>query len=936
MRKLLLSFVLCCFVFIVNAQNRQVTGTVTSSADGLPVPGANIAVKGSASGTVTDADGKFSLSAPADATTLVISFIGFATQEVAIPTSNTVTVVLAYSSEELQEVVVTTGRGVQRTLTDTPLPIDNITIKELASTGQPTFDRALQFKVPSFNTVMTPVNDATSLLDPYELRNMGPSRTLILINGKRKNLSSLVYTQTSPGRGETGADLSAIPQDAIKRVEILRDGASAQYGSDAIAGVMNIILKDKFDAPTLRVNAGVSSKGDGVNYSINYNSGANLGKNGFINYHISFLRQQRMVRNSTVSLAGETDPVVGLTGNDATSVANASAFLQAYPDAKNQNASADNTSAKFLINMGIPLSENTEFYANAAYVYRKALSFANYRTPYWKLDYGLLHTPTATGVNYTGDNTLNSDGIPLYNNYIGYQPTFDGDLNDYNATVGIRSTSVNGWKQDMSLTVGGNKMLFTVNNTVNHDLKGASPVSFKTGGFAFNHVVGNVDISKQVTNRIFVGFGSEFRTETWKQIAGDTASYSGQGANSFPGYPEKNAITASRYNIGAYADFGFDVTDAWYIGVTGRSEKYSDFGNANVGKISTRLKLLEDKLSLRASFSNGFRAPTLAQQYLSLNQASFQGGTIVIQGLANNYSREAALLGVPKLKAEQSINFTAGLGFNPNHDFSLTFDYYYIDITDRIVYSAKVSQGVNSQLDALLASVGSTGISFFINGVHTTTKGLDLVGNYRNIPLGGNILNVNFAGNYTIANDLIGTPAAPPSIAAAGGTIFTPTEQALMLTSRPKYKCIIGFEYIVRNLSLNLNNTIVGPTTFSNIDLSDFDDKTAGISRLNDLQVTFDTRVLTDIAIGYKLNSRTTMSITASNILNVLPQYHYKAISADGAALLNAGTDGRDGTTLAQITNAITFNNRYPYTSYDGSQFNQFGTTFLGQLIYKF
>src|SRR5258708_26423421 len=447
MKKLLL-LSLFCSALLTHAQMRQVTGLITSSMDGSAVAGANITLKGSSTGTVSDADGKFAINVTGETAVLVISFIGFATQEITVPSSNYVAVVLQSSAEELQEIIVSVGRGSQRTFTDTPLPVDNLTVKELASTGQPSFDKALQYRVPSFNTVMTPVNDATSLLDTYELRNMVPSRNLILINGKRKNLSSLVYTQTSPGRGETGADLSAIPQDAIKRVEILRDGASAQYGSDAIAGVMNIILKDRFDTPTLRFNTGVSSRSDGANYSINYNSGANVGQKGFINYHISFSRQQRMVRNSRVSLDGETDPTVGLTGNDPASVANATAFLKAYPDAKNQNASADNTPAKFLNNNAIPLTDKTEIYAKHAYVYRKALSYANYRTPYWKLDYGLLHKPDPNGADYTGT------GDPVYKGYIGYQPSFDGDLNDYNATAGIRTTSDNGWKQDMSLTVG--------------------------------------------------------------------------------------------------------------------------------------------------------------------------------------------------------------------------------------------------------------------------------------------------------------------------------------------------------------------------------------------------------------------------------------------------------------------------------------------------
>src|SRR5690349_3935225 len=253
------------FLTISVFAQREITGVIKESDTGTPLAGVSIVVKGTTLGTNTDTEGRFRLSVPQSATTLVISFIGFRTQEVEIPVSNYLEMQLQPETSQLAEVVINVGsRGPARTITDTPLPVDNLSATDLTTTGQITFDKSLQYRVPSFNSVNTPVNDATSLFDPYEIRNLGPSRTLILINGKRKNLTALVYTQTSPGRGETGADLSAIPTDAIKRVEILRDGASAQYGSDAIAGVMNIILKDKFDAPTLRVNAGVSSKGDGA------------------------------------------------------------------------------------------------------------------------------------------------------------------------------------------------------------------------------------------------------------------------------------------------------------------------------------------------------------------------------------------------------------------------------------------------------------------------------------------------------------------------------------------------------------------------------------------------------------------------------------------------------------------------------------------------
>src|SRR6187401_1673894 len=253
MKKSLFLFMLAllCGISEQAYSQRSVTGTVSGKSDGVPIAGVNIVVKGSGTGSITDSGGKFAIQVPPEATTLVFSFIGYVTQEVAIPESNYLVITLESNVSELEEVVIVGSRGLQRTTTDTPLPVDFLSVKESQSTGQFTFDKALQYRVPSFNTVQTPVNDATTLLDPYEIRNLGPSRTLILINGKRKNLSSLLYVQFSPGRGETGADLSGIPTDAIKRVEILRDGASAQYGSDAIAGVMNVILKDKYEFSTL-------------------------------------------------------------------------------------------------------------------------------------------------------------------------------------------------------------------------------------------------------------------------------------------------------------------------------------------------------------------------------------------------------------------------------------------------------------------------------------------------------------------------------------------------------------------------------------------------------------------------------------------------------------------------------------------------------------
>lgn len=920
----ILLFVLTCGIQSW-AQNREVTGKVTDNNSGESLPGVNISVKGTSSGTATDENGRFKLSVPQGSEVLVFSFIGYVTKEVTIPSSNVLDLTLESAAGQLEEVVVTVGRGTQRTITDTPLPVDNFTNKDLATTGQFTFDKALQYRVPSFNTVNTPVNDASTLLDPYEIRNLGPSRLLVLINGKRKNLSSLLYVQFAPGRGETGADLSGIPANAIKRVEILRDGASAQYGSDAIAGVMNIILKDKYDYTQLNVLAGVTGKGDGGTYGMNFNSGSNFGKNGFINYSVGVRQQNNAIRSGLIDLNTEIATFGTYTGpNSASDPANKGIvdFLKINPTGGNLNGTGETSAANFEYNLGIPVGENGQFYSNAAYVFKKVISNANYRVPYWKKDYGLLHTTDPNGINYTGDNTLNSNGDELYKGYVGYMPTFEGDLKDYNATVGFKN-EINGWRQDISLTVGGNQQTYSVNNTVNHSLGAAGPTSYKPGGYRFSHVVGNFDISKALTDKFNIGMGTEVRSETYQIIAGDTASYSGAGSNSFPGIRAENARTNSRFNLGAYVDATWDITDNFLIAGTARTEKYSDFGNANVGKLSTRLKLLEDKIVLRGSISSGFRAPTLHQIYAQSTQASFAGGTIVQSGLFNNGSKEAYALGIPKLKAEKSTNFTIGTGLNLTKDFSFTVDYYDITIKDRIVYSSSISTSdANSELGKILAAGNLTSVQFFINGIKTRTQGLDVVASYKNLGLGSGKLGINLAGNFMLSNKIKGSPNDPKAISDAGATILNTQVKSLIQEGRPKYKAILGFDYSIGKFNAVLNGTLFGPTAFQDLD--------NGGSAMENIKQKFTPAVVTDLNIGYSFTKSISFSFTINNIFNVLPKWKLEAINAAGQAVLN------DFEQKGLLEGFLEFSGRYRILGYNGSQFSQLGTNFMGQLTFKF
>ena len=913
------------------AQER--TGKITDGTTSSGLPGVNVTLQGTATGTVSDANGMFKITAPSGGK-LVFSFIGFSTVIQSVGTSNSMNVQLFPSNTELSEVVVSTGsRNVQRTVTDAAVPIDIIGAADLKMTGQTTFDKALQYTVPSFNTVNTPVNDATTLLDPWEIRNMGPSRSLVLINGKRKNLSSLLYVQFSPGRGETGVDISAIPQQAIKRVEILRDGASAQYGSDAIAGVMNIILKDKYEYTSLNFNSGITSAGDGGMYGLALNSGANFGAKGFVNYTVDFSQQNSAVRSTNIYLPSE----IGAFGGNAAQNALIANYLKDYPTGNNINGSGETTAAKFLVNFGLPVG-GSEFYGNAAMVVKRVTSFANYRTPYWRQDRGLLHSPTDNGgKNYLTAATLafpTEDNVDLYKGYVGYVPTFEGDLVDYNATLGLKGET-NGWKHDGSLTIGGNTQTYTVDNTVNRSLGKSSPTRFKPGGYGFSHIVGNIDVSKAVNDQLGIGFGMEARSESYTIVAGDEASYDRQGSNSFPGINKLNAGLNQRFNVGAYLDLNYDFSKDFLINGTARLENYSDFGSKAVWKVASRYKLSDDKVVVRGSISTGFRAPSLHQIYAQSIQASFAAGTILLSGLFNNRSAQARALGIPALKPEQSTNMTFGVGLNPSKNLSITLDYYRINVTDRIVYSSSINTDdknlavPTTDLGRILkgTSVGKdafdlASVQFFINGIETVNTGIDYVVSYRNIELGMGKLGINLAGNFVLDNSIIGSPTTPKAIADAGSSILNTQIRSLLTESRPQYKAILSFNYNVAKWNFNLANTLFGSTKFQDLD--------NGGGAMENIKAVFTPAVVSDLSVSYNFSKNVAFTANANNFLNILPKWDLIAQNPKGESAISTPEK------KALLRADLGFSGRYDILGYNGSQFSQLGTMFNANLQIKF
>ncbi len=905
----LLIAVLLCIPGILAAQT--LSGTITD--EGEAIIGATVSV--GELGTVTDIDGNYEIALPgAGEYEVDYSYVGYATQTQTVTVADgeelTLDVTLESGAVDLAELVVVGSRTAPRSSTTSPLPVDVFKADDLISTGQPTFDKALQYRVPSFNTVQTPVNDATSLLDPYEIRNMGPSRTLILINGKRKNLSALLYTQTSPGRGETGSDISSIPTDAIKRVEILRDGASAQYGSDAIAGVMNIILKDSPEDGSVILRSGITSEGDGEQLSLALNNGSPLGEDGFINYTIDFSKQFLANRPGTVDAAGEA-------GDFGAEVGDVQAFLDRYPDANNVNGVPETTASKFEVNAGKQVSATTNVYGNAAYVYKKVNSFANFRTPYWR---------TLDDFPYLAD--FFPDGPN--GEYIGYVPTFEGLLNDYNGTLGFRSEK-DDWLFDVSFTTGGNQQTYKVNNshnrngTLNADstftYRENSPINFSPGGTRFVHNVGNIDVTRRFSDMFGIAFGSEFRNENFTVIEGDLASYEDGGADSFAGNDPRNSGTFNRYNFGGYLDAAVDFTDDFLINGTIRLEDYSDFGSAFVYKVSTRYKFAEDKVTLRGSYSTGFKAPTLHQIHTQKAQYAFiPGQGIQVGGLISNTSREARLLGLPALDPEKSKNLTIGVGLRPVPGLNVTLDFYDIRVEDRIILSTEIgaTDAGDTPLDDLLAANNLSDLSFFVNGLDTRTSGIDFVANYTGWEVGPGRVGASLSGNYTLQNERVGDIKNPALVAGAGQSVANPTQEALFFTSRPQYKAILGLDYDLDRVGVSLYNTLFGPTEF----------RQQGLDA--DLYTRFEPKVVTDLSLTFRATEQVTVQLTANNLLNVLPEWEFLANNSDGETKLN------DAAFLKNQSNLITFNQRYSQMTYDGSHFSQLGTMFLGQVSLRF
>ncbi|GAA4828714.1 TonB-dependent receptor [Algivirga pacifica] len=794
------------------AQNSiQVSGTITTK-DQEVLPGVSVVIKGTSKGTTTDFNGQFSLNME-EAATIQVRYVGYTTQEIQVNASQQLNIVLEEEDVFMEDIVVIGSRNANRTSVETAVPVDVVPMDQVTnSVGQVDVNQLLQFAVPSFNSNKNSGTDASDHVESASLRGLGPDQVLVLINGKRRHTSSLLSLYGTRERGKVGTDLASIPTAAIERIEVLRDGASAQYGSDAIAGVINIVLKEQTDQVLVNVASGIHQEGDGENVTVNTNFGAKIGDEGFVN--VTAELSQRGATNRAPDY--EEMRIIG---------------------------QSERLNAALFVNSEIPVINNTVFYAFGGVNYRIGGSDA------W------------------GRSADDDRNIPeIYPN--GFVPRIESDILDFSTAVGLKG-EWKGWDWDLSNTFGYNRMAFDVTNTLNTSLGAASPTAFYAGGFSFGQNTVNAGISKfydKALEGMNVAAGLEYRMDQYTIFAGDEGSWKtydtnfAGGAQGYPGFAPHNEVNATRNSFAAYADVELDITKKWMIGAAIRGEYFNDFGSTVNGKFSTRYKL-SDAVAVRGSISTGFRAPSLQQAYFNTAYTEFVAGEATDVVLTSNDSEVAKALGIPTLKQETSNNYSLGLTVTPIENLSITVDGYLVDIEDRVVmtgyfFSRDDEGNVEPGYGQILEDMNVSGAAFFTNAIDTRTKGIDLVATYK-LDLGAGNLNLTLGGNYN-QTKVVGDIKTTELLEGKEDIYFGERERLYLEGSAPRLKGNFGLNYMV------------GKWSFMNR-YNYFGEVIMGTWTGDGLYQNYAPKTTTDLTVGYQISEAIKLSVGGSNIFNVYP-----------------------------------------------------------------
>ena len=881
MRKFSLFFIALLIATAVAAQQGStIRGRVTIASDGSALPGATVSIDELNLRTVTDAQGQYVLNVPASANgqtvKLTVVMEGFQPRTTSVrlnggTSTQDASLRLGFGQE------ITVGSRAVGAEQEKAVPVDVIPREQIESSPSTETNQVIEKVAPSFNFPRPTLSDGTDSVRPATLRGLGPDQVLVMVNGKRRHTSALVNVNGTVGRGSAGVDLNAIPASAIDSVEILRDGAAAQYGSDAIAGVLNIVLKSDAARPDLQVKGGTTTHGDGEMLDTNLSGGMKVGAGALFG---AFEYRDRYPTNR--ALNDPRDQIVkGDAGNNAVSQPNTH-----WGDAYERDLLG-------LLNLNVPYSTDGK---------QIAYAFGT-----WNLRHG------SAGGNYR--RALDATDWPqIYPK--GYLPLIEPRILDGALNAGLRG-ELSSWFYDLSGGYARDKFAFYVRNSLNASLGPKIPpnqTSFYAGTLGNKQYLANLDLSRGfsvgLAGPVNVAAGLEYRKDGYDIHAGEPASYidggslnqfgtgrAAPGSQVFPGFRPSNVVDVTRDSKSVYVDTEGDVTSQFRVGLAGRYENFSDFGNTTNGKVTLRYAPLQ-QLVFRAAASTGFRAPSLGQSWFSAASTNFirdpvTGNVAPFDVLTAPVSSPVAVaLGAKPLRPELARNYSGGIVWNPFTNTELTADFFHVAIKHRIVLSGNFNQ---AQVQPLLAPFGVTGARFFTNAIDTRTNGYDLVLNHNRAFMSGHLdLSAAYTNNKTT---IVNIAPTPPQLTGLGAVLFDRGEQRRTQCGQPRDNIRLMGSFTQSGWNLTAREARYGD--FCSATITPIDDQVYGA------------KWLTDLDLSYKWG-RYTFGIGAENLFDAFPDKNLRAGTPSGSAQV-----GSAGAFLYPINSPFGMNGRFVYSRVD-------------------
>jgi iron complex outermembrane receptor protein len=839
------------------------------------------------------------------------------------------------------EAFISTGtRFNNRTVTESPVPIDVITNNDINQGGYTETSQAIQALVPSFNFPRPSLTDGTDHIRPATLRGLAPDQTLVLINGKRRHTSSLVNLNGSIGRGSVSTDFNAIPTSSIGSIEVLRDGASAQYGSDAIAGVINVILRKDIGWGST-MSYGATQRGDGRDLKVDAFAGSKLGEKGSL-FLTAYLRNHsptNRIQPDTRQQFFGTNPTTGAATTISGNYGSGTGLSPSNGTLSAKEATVNRLNHRF----GDPRSKEQGAWFNGE------LPLANGVEFYFFGGASIKHSEGAGFFRRSGDDRTVRAIWPN-----GFLPVIQAKVVDYSFGSGLKGRAGD-WNWDLSTVYGSNTLNYVTAQSENATLGTLNKTSFNDGKLTFNQWTNNLELTNEfntaLKSPLKVALGAELRWEQYEVAAGEPDSYrdggirvldgpsagilAAVGAQVFGGFKPADAGSHARDAKSVYVDFEQNLTEQWLISAAGRFESYSDFGTNSTGKVASRFEFTK-MFAVRGSLSTGFRAPHLAQQWFSSTATNNIGGVLLEVSTFPVSLPIAKALGASDLKPEKSTNESIGFTVDPLPNFSATVDFYRVNIKDRIVLSSNYTGAAvtNFLTSQGLPAVG--GGRYFTNAVNTKTEGMDITLRYK--------LNLKEAGKLTLTSSanfgstkVTKFKPTPPQLAALGITtpLFDLTEKVRMEKGQPKNVLNFIANYEIKKFSFQLREVRYGEVSAvalgnnGGINQANQDallggykvqlvDPVAGSAAGNKQVIqTFDAKWITDFDVTYRLSKQFTISVGANNLFNIYPAENIRSKVVNGVAYTGSDNVGI-----------------FPYSGISPFGFN--GTYYYTKIAYKF